>query len=179
MRVKHQYTVEFKMNHLGYGEWIEEPDLVEFSYKDYECMVKRVIEKEPYTPIEHYFGGHLCGYVLVPSDHPLHHKKYEEMGIDCHFGLTFGEVSNGHWIGFDCGHCIDFVPSIEKFRNESPELKSLNQKMMENFKDIFENNVLFNRTYRNIEFCVKQCESIVDQLIELKIGALEEKNKMS
>ncbi len=59
-------------------------------------------------------GGWLCGYVGVPSDHPLHGKGWDQLEhLDVHGGVTHG--SNNHpihsstlwWIGFDCAHAGD------------------------------------------------------------------------
>lgn len=155
MEEKDQLTTEFKLKFLGYGEWVEEPDCVIFTYKDYECRVVRVVNRDPYAPVEAYFGGHLCGYVRIPHNHPYHHKKYEDMDIDCHYGLTFGELSDGHWIGFDCAHMEDLIPTIEKMKNENVQIR-----MIEKIFPIPEEN-----TYKNMNYCIEECKSIVDQLI--------------
>ena len=71
-----------------------------------------------------------CGYVQVPEDHPWHGTGYSgalcgdhegqscwehtpEAIIGVHGGLTFSgvpwEQEGGHWFGFDCAHCDDYV----------------------------------------------------------------------
>lgn len=40
------------------------------------------------------FGGYANGYVAIPTDHPCHGKDYDEIDVDVHGGLTFGERIN-------------------------------------------------------------------------------------
>lgn len=163
---QYQFTSDEKLQWWGYGEWVEEPDFLEFYHNDIKCIVRRVAIKEPYTKEVHIFGGHLCGYVRIPADHPYHHKIYEDVNIDCHFGLTFGEVSNGHWIGFDCGHMGDIIPSMKKLRKKYPDLFPIPEELKYSW--------LFNPTYKNIDYCIEQCKSMADQLIEIaKVGINE------
>lgn len=37
------------------------------------------------------FGGYANGYVAIPPEHPCHGKDYDEIDVDVHGGLTFGE----------------------------------------------------------------------------------------
>lgn len=151
---------KFKLKHFGEGEWVNEPDEFSFEYLGVKCNVKRIIIREPCEE-EVYFGGHFCGYVEIPYNHPYHHKKYEDMDIECHGSLTYGEVHVGHWIGFDCAHAGDIVPSMKKLR------EGYSKRIFpipEEFKDC----ALFNPVYRNLEFCIQQCQSIVTQLMEKK-----------
>jgi hypothetical protein len=65
-------------------------------------------------------GGHLCGYVGVPKNHPAYgvsytHEIFEH--IDVHGGLTYGDEGDGefrpegtYWFGFDCAHSGDLSP---------------------------------------------------------------------
>lgn len=161
----HLYTSDEKLKWWGYGEWVEEPDEVHFDYLGYTCKVLRIAFKEPYTEQEYIFGGHLCGYVQIPSDHPYHHKVYEDMEIDCHGGLTFGKESDAHWIGFDCAHMGDYTPSLGYFRKISPKMKSWRETFP--ITEGFEEFSLFNPTYKNISYCIDECKNIVEQLIKL------------
>lgn len=146
------FSINQKLNWFGYGEWVEEPDEVLFTYKDYECKVLRILQQEESNPL-HFFGGYLCGYIRIPNTHPYHHRIFEKMEIDCHGGLTFGCVSIGHWVGFDCAHFLDYVPSLEKMIRSDLDLSIYTSYRM-------------NRHYRNIKFCIKECKNIVDQLEE-------------
>jgi hypothetical protein len=64
------------------------------------------------------------GYVILPKGHPSEGKNYDDIKIDVHGGLTFGERLNkkdAHWLpadlveeadgrsmyGFDCAHLND------------------------------------------------------------------------
>jgi len=66
-----------------------------------------------------YFPGPLgafCGYVGVPPGHPWHGSDgSSEPPILVHGGVTFAEPcgcsENTWWVGFDCGHLNDFIPS--------------------------------------------------------------------
>jgi hypothetical protein len=66
--------------------------------------------------IVHNGMGYRCGYVRVPKGHPWHGKDYNEINVDVHGGLTFGEhdvpcdkggPDDAFWFGFDCAHCDD------------------------------------------------------------------------
>lgn len=55
----------------------------------------------------------LCAYVGVPSDHPLSHRNYDDVELECHGGLTWGKEGKGYhpegwyWYGWDYGHAGD------------------------------------------------------------------------
>ena len=161
---EHIFTSEEKLEWWGYGEWVKEPDFVSFFYKGFQCKIVRIALKEPYAREFFMFGGYLNGYVTIPFGHIYYHKKYEDMDIDCHHGLSFGQVMDRHWIGFDTAHLNDFIPSTEKLIRNAPELS----KSFEEMKDLkkrfnLENSPIFQKTYKNIEYCVQQCATIVDQ----------------
>ncbi len=95
--------------------------------------------------------GHRCGYVTVPDGHPCAGKYYDELDVDVHGGLTFG---NGAKFGFDCAHSYDA---------KDPEL------MSDEYRKIYERWPRFNEggTVRTLEFCVAECERLAAQLKEL------------
>lgn len=162
----HMYESEFKLKFLGYGEWVEEPDLILVDYKGYEISIKRVLWREIYCPYEAYFGGHLCGYVRIPKSHPYFKtQKCEE--IICHGGITYDEKKRivPHEIGFDCGHSGDYVPTLELFKKQRIESGEFNPPPV---PEEFKNMALFNPVYRNLNFCIEECISIVDQLIDIE-----------
>jgi hypothetical protein len=82
-------------------------------------------------------GGHRCGYVRVPPNHPAHGQGYDSVDVSVHGGLTFAQVEpcahddgTGWWFGFDCAHSGDAsydpenLPEHEvKFRAKYPELR--------------------------------------------------------
>lgn len=82
-----------------------------FELKGYRCTIA-----------QHKQMGHLCGYVQLPMDFPdltgIVAKGYDHPSIaslDVHGGVTFCNERDEHsgiWIGFDCAHCGDLVPSM-------------------------------------------------------------------
>lgn len=162
---KYLYTKEQKIKLFGQGEWVDEPDLIEFEYKKITCIVERRIIQENLES-DLFFGGFLCGYISIPLGHKYYHKEYEDIDIDCHGGLTFGEVSDQHWIGFDCAHLFDYIPSFELFKKTNEDYNLCMKRF--SITKAFERSILFNQIYRNIEFCINQCKSMVDQLINEK-----------
>lgn len=142
------YTYEQKINWFGTGEWGEEFDVVKFYFKEYKCMVFRVVIKEPCVE-DHYFGGHFCGYVFLDSNHSLFGENFQNITIDCHGGISFSEYvqeQGAHLIGFDCAHSGDYVPSLEKFREENG-IETIFPLIAE-----FKNLSLFYPVYRDIEY---------------------------
>ena len=95
--------------------------------------------------------GHRCGYVTVPDGHPCEGKDYDELDVEVHGGLTYG---NGAKFGFDCAHFYDA---------KDPEL------MSDEYRKIYETWPRFDEggTVRTLEFCVAQCERLAAQLKEM------------
>jgi hypothetical protein len=93
----------------GEGPWIEEPDAVRWEDEQtgYRCVIERSL-----------MGGHLCGYVGIPSNHPLYGKNwYDEIVRSLQVrrdGVTVAfkpNESHGiQWLGFDCGRVGDYSP---------------------------------------------------------------------
>lgn len=149
----HQWTSDDKIEMIGYGEWVEEVDYIEIEYQEYRAKIQRQIIKECYAIKEAYFGGHLCGYVKIPENHYLYDKEIKD--IECHGGLSFiSEENEEKWIGFDCAHSGDIVPSQILTHKEIPLV-------LIRLKDCFK------PTYKNMQFCIDECISIIDQLINL------------
>lgn len=157
MKINVLYTQEQKRTWWDDGEWINEPDEVEFEHAGYTCLIRRVAKRHGPDRV---FGGHLCGYVILPSDHPLKESAYNE-DFEVHGGITFNDdvsfisdTLTGWAIGFDCGHAWDIVPWMEKFcdttqffpRSELPE-------------DMTQ--------YRNIDFCISETKKLAEQLRDL------------
>lgn len=103
------------------GPWMEEPDRV--LWKDpasgLDCLMRR-------NPM-----GAWCGYVGVGPSHPAHGQGIYEIDVSVHGGVTYaepcqedaketgvchvpapGEPEHLWWIGFDCAHAGDRVPSF-------------------------------------------------------------------
>lgn len=163
MKNKHHFTSEEKLKWIGYGEWVEEPDEINFIYAGYKCTVMRTIYRVSYESL---CGGHLCGYVCIPKNHPWHGKRYEDIICDCHGGLSYAEQkeSGEFWIGFDCAHSGDAIPSVELGKKTRPELIELQKEHEEFIKSLpYAVDNLFKNSYKNCQFVIDECTSIADQ----------------
>ena len=124
--------------------------------------------------------GGLCGYVGVPASSVLHGKEYGEIegDFEVHGGLTFsdkcdpkedpstgichtGDVANKcvWWLGFDCSHSDDISPSYYNFFKE---------RGLQHDSVSMESHKLLNmgewRTYKNLDYVIKEVESLADQI---------------
>lgn len=79
-------------------------------------------------------AGHRCGYVRVPPGHPAHGKDYNEIEVQVHGGLTFGNIEPclhqdgmGYWLGFDCAHAGDctYDPDVKPEDVKNPVAREL------------------------------------------------------
>ena len=114
------------------GPWNNEPNYLRGKYKEYNWVIKR-------THI-----GILCGYVLLPKGHKYYGEIEYNIPIEVHGGLTFaGEKGKYYWIGFDCAHSGDYIPSFQ-----SPLIQLIQS----------------NTTYKNINFVKKEIKNMIDQL---------------
>lgn len=159
---------EQKINDLGEGEWAEEPDYVTWIYKGIRCLMKRNNM------------GAWCGYCQIPVGHAFDNpmkkiemfgielqniENYSEWPIEVHGGLTYAERDKDDraWMGFDCSHSMDIAPGMEKTRAFTNEL------MKEKYPKIAEvSDNIFRGTYKTKEFVILECESMVDQMLEIK-----------
>lgn len=84
----------------------------------------------PCLAVRHGSSGHWCGYVGVASEHPAFARRYDDVDVEVHGGLTFadtcapnpdeasdichvpgpGEPDHVWWLGFDCHHGGDASP---------------------------------------------------------------------
>lgn len=168
MKYKHLLSSEEKLKHWGYGEWVEEPELAEFTHLGLKCRVKRCFLPESDGSL---FGGYLVGYVRIPVEIPLSHIKIAELyniPLDIHGGVTyFMQEQDGHWIGFDCAHFNDLVPSIAKFKNKlletNAKFKALAEKV-DPLNCLLSSSPFLCRTYRNLNYAIQQCKSLAKQV---------------
>lgn len=101
---------------------MENNTIKEFNYKGLDCVVKRVgfsntdkglLEAITITGSDDFSMRQwwLCGYVILPGDHPLNGEHYDDINdvVDVHQGLTYANNGeNNTWvIGFDCNHLGD------------------------------------------------------------------------
>jgi hypothetical protein len=142
-----------KLEEYGPGPWCDEPDRVEFEAHGLPCLLRR-------NDL-----GAWCGYAAVPPGHPLHGQRYDCPDLDAHGGITFagpchgeichvprpGQPDNVWWFGFDCAHCFDLVPGMEKLLKESREQLGLSGHR-------------FRSEYRDLAYVTEQTESLAEQL---------------
>jgi len=95
--------------------------------------------------------GHRCGYVTVPDGRPCAGKDYNDVDVEVHGGLTYGQERQ---FGFDCAHLYDA---------KDPAL------MSEEYRKNYEKWPRFDEgaTIKTLEFCVVECEKLAVQLKEL------------
>lgn len=144
----------------GDGPWQIEPDKVVWvdAATDLDCMAHR-------SPS----SGAWCGYVGVPNDHPAHGKSYDEVEVDVHGGLTYGNTcddeateENGlchvplpgrphdvFWLGFDCAHSMDLAPAMES-----------------RYKEMGMSSPMMGTTYRTLVYVMLEVASLAHQLKE-------------
>jgi hypothetical protein len=158
---RNDYDRELKLKHLGPGEWIEEPDSLRLEYRGCEALISRTFKIEPFSKKEHYYGGHLCGYVQILKGDNLFNR--DDLKISCHGGLTFqNRDEERFWLGFDCAHSGDYCPSIELMRKNNPEMNKYRELMKKDAPKYFGD--LLYPSYKNIQFCIDECISIIDQI---------------
>ncbi len=121
------------------NEWDNEDDRYGYLFCGYVCEIRRTPEVKI-----------LCGYVTIPSGHPLHGRSYTEDGypnLEVHGGITYsGFNEDKHWeIGFDCGHWQDLVPGA------------------------FEKLGWSEGTYRNRAFVEKELARLAAQVLDLGV----------
>jgi hypothetical protein len=140
------------------GPWEKEPDKIQWTDEatGLPCLAKR-----------HDRMGFLCGYVGIPPEHPLFGVPYEQVvGIEePHGGLTYsdrcqdgpedkavchipepGEPDDVWWLGFDCGHFMDYLPGMETLLGEDP----------------------LGGTYKTISYVQKECSHLAAQLAAIE-----------
>lgn len=119
-----------------------EGDSHKWLYRGFNCE----IERNPYL-------GVWIGYVYIPEDSAVYKESLDE--IVCHGGITYMDLIQNDFtkiykIGFDCAHYTDFCPKFGL---------TLGQSISSNSLEI---------SYKNKEFAMNECKSIVDQIYEIK-----------
>ena len=131
---------------LPKGPWSNEPNRLEFETEGFPCLMRRNDM------------GAWCGYVAVPPGHPYHGKRWDDVDLDVHGGITYadactadgeichvpkpGEPDDVWWFGFDCAHCDDLCPGMFKYG-------------------------LIIGKYRDVDYVKNQCIELAAQLKEI------------
>lgn len=128
--------------------WLYEPDVMAWTDTDtgLKCLIRRVPGM-----------GHLCGYVRIMRGHPLYGKDAQRIALGVHGGVTFSRrprhtrwMKRGQWVGFDCAHSQDLVPSFKM----DAKLKAI----------LGEYNTLSRGVYRDMEFVYRETTHLAQQL---------------
>lgn len=90
-------------------------------------------------------GSHPTAYVKIPNNSILCYMDYNDIPIDCHGGLTYGEIEeDGYWVGWDYAHYGDYCYHaggsfglFEKKYSVDDILADV-EKVVEQVQDIFE-----------------------------------------
>lgn len=89
--------------------------------------------------------GHRCGYVGIPSTHEDHNKSYEDIDVCAHGGLTYSGDSRSY-------------PTIST-EEENLWWVGFDCAHIDDIESI---------GGQTLEYCIKECESIANQLKEGK-----------
>ena len=167
MQMIHHFTSNQKLEWFGYGEWVEEPDEVDFEHSGFTCKVIRVVKYEG-VKLEHAFGGHFCGYVRIPQGHPWYGEKAYDIDCSVHGGLSWSgpppfDNNDEWWVGFDCGHSGDIIPSMGKMLGEIREKDPMLKKLYNMHKDI---RHLFAESYKTFHYAIGETQDLAQQASE-------------
>ena len=133
-----------------------------FEYKGLPCVVL-------FMPM-----GYRCGYVGLPKSNKYYKKKYDDIPVDCHCGLTYSEPrlfgqndNDTWWIGFDCGHCRDGLDSKAFYSYYDDDLKTMEpisrNVYMDGLGRMFD--ICSEYSVRTQEYVENECGKIVDQIV--------------
>lgn len=170
MQTKEYYTRALEKSAWGPGPWQNEPDKIQWLDKatGYPCLIVR----------NRY--GALCGYVGVNSTHPYYEKDYRDVtkNLKVHGGVNFsdfcqpaseeegichkvepGEDDKIYWLGFHCGHALDFEPGKGAIFNRNTLSPEDLQLMMLKFRD---------EIYRDVDYVKKQVAYLAKQLKKIE-----------
>lgn len=167
MTTKYVYTtMGKKKEEWGLGSWNDEPDKVQWTDSEtgYPCLAVR-----------NHMGA-WCGYVGLSEGHPAFGRRYDEVDVDVHGGLTYadfcaegpqessichipepGQPDHVWWLGWDCAHAFDLVPYMETYRRKTYEGTG-NPLWAEHD---------FSEQYRTLDYVRRETTSLARQLATL------------
>lgn len=145
----------------GEGEWSKEPNRIEGKMHGFDFLMHR-------NKV-----GSWCGYVGIPEGHPAFGKDYEDIDVEVHGGLTYANACRAPichiadnktsiwWLGFDCSHAGDVMPSVIGYCKSGLLPPSL--RMPSEILGMTE-------TYKNVAYVKAEIDSLAKQLAEMKKG---------
>jgi len=120
-------------------------------------------------------AGHRSGYVGVPRDNPffgLYYARPELGNIDVHGGLSYSSGNpfesypikmptweSTWWFGYDCGHYGDGL-----------DVEAMPEKVAAIHRQYHSDEPY---PIRDLEYCIKECESLADQLVSISNKPVE------
>lgn len=92
-------------------------------------------------------GTHPCAYVMIPKGHLYYGKQYDDIDLECHYGITFSGKLKGDkinwWIGWDYTHSGDFYfHKISLVGSGSNDKKWTTEEIFEEVKEVIDNLIL-------------------------------------
>lgn len=139
---------------------------IRFEYKNFPCVVLMNVL------------GYRTGYVGIQKNHIYYQCSYQNIPISCHGGLTYADNNligqtdkNIWWIGYDTGHGLDgrdFESAERLFQGYPISLLHIKKtkKIFEEFSFIPKQKL----KACTLKYCIEECKSIVDQLINENKG---------
>lgn len=133
-----------------------------FEYKGFPCVVL-------FMPM-----GYRCGYVGLLKGNKYYKKKYDDIPVDCHCGLTYSEPglfgqndNDTWWIGFDCGHFCDGLDGDTFYSYYDGDLKTMEpisrNAYMDSLGKMFD--ICGKYPVRTQEYAENECRKIVDKIL--------------
>lgn len=85
-------------------------------------------------------NGAWNGYIEIPKGHPWFEKDYMHVDADVHGGLTFSgpRGGEGFWLGFDCQHYGDQIPSRPEMGGTFRDLKFVKNELKKLARQAFD-----------------------------------------
>ena len=132
-----------------------------FEYKGFPCVVL-------FMPM-----GFRCGYVGLPKENRYYKKKYDDIPVDCHCGLTYSKNhlfgqgdKDTWWIGFDCGHFCDGADkqTFEKYYMDELKSKAVDTERASVISAYMMFELYSEYPVRTQEYAECECRKIVDQI---------------
>ena len=133
-----------------------------FEYKGFPCVVL-------FMPM-----GYRCGYVGLPKENRYYRKKYDDIPVDCHCGLTYSEGrlfgqsdKDTGWSGFDCGHYCDGADKVtfEKYYMDELKSKAVDTERASVVSAYMMFDLYGEYPVRTQEYAENECKKIVDQIV--------------
>lgn len=122
----------------GEGRYRDPIVLMDDFYKDYHFFILNL-------------GTHPCAYVVLPEGHEFYGESYDNIPIDCHYGITYSEdclnvygihecfkQQNVWIIGWDYAHSGDYYAGLYNLGSSIHDKKWSTEEIFEEVKDVID-----------------------------------------